>query len=76
MARVEDGYGNKASDQVRKKVAAVFEPTITYKILTSCYFPEEAVEGHYEIKQRTLLSFLRLNESAYILKFWPYSVIA
>jgi len=53
LARVEDGYGNKASDQVRRKVAATFEPTIAYKILTSCYFPEEATQGYYEIKQRT-----------------------
>jgi len=60
LAKVEDGYGNKASDQVRRKVAATFEPTIAYKILTSCYFPEEAIEGHYEIKH---CSQLELSES-------------
>lgn len=43
-------YGN--SDKIRKKIAAVFEPNVAYKILTSCYFPEEPLEGKYQIKHR------------------------
>jgi hypothetical protein len=55
LAKVEDEYDTKTSNQIRKKVAASFEPTIAYKILTSCYFPEEPIEGKYKIGQRIQL---------------------
>lgn len=53
LAYIEDTCGNKASNQIRKKIAASFEPIVAYKILTSCYFPEEVLEDKYEIKQHT-----------------------
>jgi len=55
LAKVEDSYDTNASDQIRRKVAAAFEPITAYKILTSCYFPDEAIQGKYEIKQRSSL---------------------
>jgi hypothetical protein len=62
LSKVESDLSNKPSEQMRRKVAAKFEPVVAYKILTSCYFPEAPCEGRYEIKQRLPLELSKQQQ--------------